>query len=126
VLWYRKESAMIELAPDEIVRKCAARQALVLVSNKWTPLVVFVLGSGTHRFNELARRIEGISQKMLTQTLRDLENARCVERTVIPSTPVAVEYALTPLGRSLLAPLHGIIEWANQHAAEAGFVEPED
>ena len=115
---------MIELAPGETLRKCAAREALVLVSDKWTPLVVFLLSHGTHRFSELMRRIEGISQKMLTQTLRELENAKCVERTVIPSKPVAVEYSLTPLGETLVAPLHGIIEWANQHAKEAGFTEP--
>jgi DNA-binding HxlR family transcriptional regulator len=115
---------VIDLAPGEAIHKCAARQALVLVADKWTPLVVFILGSGTHRFSELLRRIEGISQKMLTQTLRDLENANCVKRTVVPSTPVAVEYSLTELGETLVAPLHGIIDWANAHAAEAGFAEP--
>ncbi|WP_394771195.1 winged helix-turn-helix transcriptional regulator [Lacisediminihabitans sp.] len=92
--------------------------------DRCTPLVVFVLSSRTHRFSELLRRIEGISQKMLTQTLRDLERAHCVQRTVIPSTPVAVEYSLTPLGETLVGPLHGIINWATEHAAEAGFTEP--
>ncbi|MGO9976770.1 MAG: winged helix-turn-helix transcriptional regulator [Solirubrobacteraceae bacterium] len=114
---------MIELAPGETIKKCAARQALVLISNKWTPLVVFVLSGGSHRFSELLRRIEGVSHKMLTQTLRDLERTNCVQRTVIPSAPVAVEYSLTELGRTLVEPLRGIIEWANEHAADAGFVE---
>jgi DNA-binding HxlR family transcriptional regulator len=114
---------MIELGHDEVIHQCASRQALVLISDKWTPLVVFVLSSRTHRFSELLRRIEGISQKMLTQTLRDLERANCVERTVIPSTPVAVEYSLSPLGRTLVGPLHGLINWANEYASEAGFLE---
>jgi DNA-binding HxlR family transcriptional regulator len=116
---------LIELAPGEVLRECAARQALVLVSGKWTPLVVFILSGGTHRFSELLRRIEGISQKMLTQTLRNLENANCVERRVIASTPVAVEYSLTALGQTLVAPLLGTIEWANKHATAAGFYESE-
>jgi DNA-binding HxlR family transcriptional regulator len=116
---------MIELLPGETIHKCAARQALVLVSDKWTPLVVFVLSAGTHRYSELLRRIEGVSQKMLTQTLRDLESANCVARTVVPTTPIAVEYSLTDLGRTLVQPLRGLIEWANEHAVDAGFVEPE-
>jgi DNA-binding HxlR family transcriptional regulator len=120
---YTKESALIELAPGEVLRECAARQALVLVSGKWTPLVVFILSSGTHRFSELQRRIDGISQKMLTQTLRELEGANCVRRNVIPSTPVAVEYSLTDLGESLVGPLVGIIEWSSQNARAAGFNE---
>jgi DNA-binding HxlR family transcriptional regulator len=114
---------MIELLPGETIHKCAARQALVLVSDKWTPLVVFVLGSGTHRFSELQRTIEGVSQKMLTQTLRDLEHANCVQRTVVPTAPISVEYSLTDLGRTLVEPLRGLIEWANEHAVEAGFIE---
>jgi DNA-binding HxlR family transcriptional regulator len=120
---YLKESTLIELAPGEVLRECAARQALVLVSGKWTPLVVFILSSGTHRFSELLRRIDGISQKMLTQTLRSLESANCVERKVIPSTPIAVEYTLTALGQTLVAPLLSTIEWANEHAVEAGFTD---
>jgi len=114
---------MIGLAPGERLRECSARQALVLVSDKWTPLVVYVLSTGTHRFSELSRRIEGVSQKMLTQTLRDLEAANCVQRTVKPTTPIAVEYSLTELGQTLVEPLRGIIEWAHDHAQEAGFVD---
>jgi DNA-binding HxlR family transcriptional regulator len=116
---------VIELGQDEVIHQCASRQALVLIADKWTPLVVFVLSSRTHRFSELLRRIEGISQKMLTQTLRDLERANCVQRTVIPSTPVAVEYSLTALGHTLVDPLQGLINWANDHAIEAGFAEPD-
>jgi DNA-binding HxlR family transcriptional regulator len=110
------------LEPEEILGECPARQALVLISDKWTPLVVFVLAGGSQRFSELARRIDGISQRMLTKTLRNLQAANCVQRTVIPSTPVAVHYALTPLGETLVEPLHGLINWAHQHADEAGFV----
>ena len=69
---------------------------------EWTPLVVFVLGAGTHQFSELLRTIDGVSQKMLTQTLRDLEHANCVQRTVRPTSPIAVEYSLTELGRTIV------------------------
>jgi DNA-binding HxlR family transcriptional regulator len=112
------------LGPEDVLTECAARQALVLVADKWTPLIVFVLSNGTHRYSDLRRRVDGISQKMLTQTLRNLQTANCVQRTVVPDTPVAVEYSLTPLGETLVEPLSGLINWAHKNAVAAGFTDP--
>jgi DNA-binding HxlR family transcriptional regulator len=127
VLWYRMESSLIKpelvLGPEEVLTECAARQALVLVADKWTPLIVFVLSSGTHRYSDLKRRVDGISQKMLSQTLRNLQAANCVKRTVVPNTPVTVEYSLTPLGETLVEPLTGLINWAHTNAVAAGFTD---
>ena len=109
--------------PDSVIRPCAARDALDLVADKWTPLVIYLLGSGRQRYSQLKRRLGGISQKMLTQTLRKLEAAECVSRTVRPTVPVTVEYELTPLGRTLLEPLVGLMRWAHDHAGECGFVD---
>lgn len=95
-----------------------------MVANKWTPLVVWLLADGTMRYSDLKRRIGGISQKMLTQTLRELEATGCVHRTAHPTVPVTVEYTLTTLGRTLIGPLTGLIEWAHDHATECGFVDP--
>jgi DNA-binding HxlR family transcriptional regulator len=116
----------LDLDPDAVIRPCAARDALDMVSNKWTPLIVWLLSHGTMRFSELKRRVGGISQKMLTQTLRELESANCVRRTVQPTAPVTVEYTLTPLGRTLVKPLFALIEWAHQHAADCGFADPSE
>lgn len=113
--------------PQAVIQPCAARRALDMIANKWTPLVVWLLADRTHRFSDLKRRIGGISQKMLTQTLRELETAGCVERTVYPTVPVTVEYSLTPVGHTLVEPLTGMIEWAHLHATECGFIDdPED
>jgi len=109
--------------PEAVIEPCAARQALDLVADKWTPLVVYLLAGGPQRYSQLKRRLGGISQKMLTQTLRKLEDARCVQRTLYPTVPVTALYELTPLGESLIEPLTGLIRWAQEHAAEAGFVD---
>jgi DNA-binding HxlR family transcriptional regulator len=81
------------------------------VGDKWTVLVVTYLGEGSMRFSELQRRIGGISQKMLTVTLRNLERDGFVSRTVEPSSPPRVSYELTALGHELLVPVTGIAEW---------------
>ena len=96
----------------------AVRDVLSLVGDKWSVLVVFNLRVGPKRFMELRRSIEGISQRMLTQTLRDLERDGLLSRTVHPTKPPSVEYALTPLGESLLVPLSGLVRWADAHHAE--------
>jgi DNA-binding HxlR family transcriptional regulator len=83
----------------------AAREVLNLVGDKWSVLVVSLLGNGPCRFSELRRTIEGISQRMLTLTLRGLERDGLVTRTVFPTIPPKVEYALTPLGHTLLEPV---------------------
>lgn len=86
------------------------------IGDKWSVLVVILLGSEPLRFNELKRRIGGISQRMLTFTLRGLERDGLVSRTVHPSVPPKVEYALTPLGGSLLEHVRRLGDWAHAHA----------
>ena len=108
---------------ESVIRPSAARDALDLVADKWTPLVIYLLAGGRQRYSQLKRRLGGISQKMLTQTLRKLEAAECVTRTVQPTVPVTVEYELTPLGRTLVEPLVGLMRWAHDHAGECGFVD---
>jgi DNA-binding HxlR family transcriptional regulator len=96
--------------------KCqAVSEVLARVGDKWTVLVVFTLGRGPLRFNELKRSIDGISQRMLTLTLRALERDGLVTRTVFPSIPPRVEYELTQLGRSLLSPVSALAGWAVEH-----------
>ena len=82
------------------------------VGDKWSVLVVNVIGERTIRFNELKRQVGGISQRMLTLTLRGLERDGLVTRTVTPTIPPRVDYALTPLGKSLLVPVRALGEWA--------------
>lgn len=82
------------------------------VGDKWSVLVVEILGRGPTRFNELRRLIGGISQKMLTTTLRQLERDGMVTRTVYPTIPPRVDYELTGLGRDLLVPVHALADWA--------------
>lgn len=93
----------------------AISDVLQRVGDKWTVLVVSQLGERTMRFNELRRTIGNISQKMLTTTLRDLEQDGFVTRTVYPEVPPRVEYALTDLGRDLLKPVCGLVNWAKDN-----------
>jgi DNA-binding HxlR family transcriptional regulator len=88
------------------------------VGDKWSVLVVTKLGSGTKRFNELRRDIGGISQRMLTLTLRGLERDGLVTRKIIPSSPLGVEYELTALGRDLLQPVSALGAWALRNQAK--------
>ena len=82
---------------------CPTRLVLDRIADKWAVLVLGLLGDGPVRFNQLRRRIQGISQKMLSQTLKSLERDGLVSRKVTPTVPVTVEYAVTPLGRTLSA-----------------------
>src|SRR5215470_20043998 len=93
----------------------AAREVLNRVGDKWSVLVVGLLGDGPKRFGELRRSIEGISQRMLTLTLRGLERDGLITRTVEPTIPPKVEYALTKLGRTLLVPVEALSQWALDH-----------
>jgi DNA-binding HxlR family transcriptional regulator len=98
---------------------CPTREILARIADKWTALIIGILAHGeSRRFNELRRAIGGISQKMLTQTLRDLERDGLVKRTLYPQIPPRVEYALTPLGRTLCGPLSALGQWATQHIGE--------
>src|ERR1700727_1453974 len=87
------------------------RETLSRVGDKWSLLIIRTLSDAPLRFNELRRRIDGISQRMLTRTLRELERDGLVTRTVTPTTPPSVEYALNDLGRSLLEPAKALITW---------------
>src|SRR5712692_9766644 len=95
----------------------AVSEVLSRVGDKWTVLVVSTLGDGPKRFNELRRALGSISQRMLTLTLRGLERDGLVTRTVFPTIPPRVEYALTRLGRSLLEPVSTLGLWARQNRA---------
>ena len=98
---------------DMLKQQCPTRQVLTRIADKWTMLVITLLAEDEKlRFSELRRRIEGISQKMLTQTLRGLERDGLVTRTVYPTVPVTVEYRLTDLGRSLGETVGAIRSWA--------------
>ena len=90
---------------------------LARISDKWTILVVRTLGRGPQRFNALRREVGEISQKMLSSTLRDLEQNGFVTRTVTPVIPPQVEYALTDLGRDFLVPVYGLAEWVIANSA---------
>jgi DNA-binding HxlR family transcriptional regulator len=94
---------------------CPIREVLDRVGDKWSVLVVVLLGRRAHRFSELSRAIEGISQRMLTRTLRALVRDGLVDRNVHATMPLRVEYELTDLGRTLLVPLVALDEWANAH-----------
>lgn len=98
--------------PDVFVADCPTRQMLDRIGDKWTVLVVQVLGEAPLRFNGLKRRIGGVSQKMLAQTLRHLERDGLVLRRVFATTPVTVEYSLTPLGLTLVGALAPLVTWA--------------
>jgi DNA-binding HxlR family transcriptional regulator len=97
---------------------CPVREVLDLVGDKWSVLVVAQLGERTYRFGELDRRIEGISQRMLTLTLRALVRDGLVKRTPHATVPPRVDYELTELGRTLLGPVRALETWANTHRAD--------
>jgi DNA-binding HxlR family transcriptional regulator len=96
----------------------ATREILNRVGDKWSVFVVVLLGERPRRFNELRRTIGGISQRMLTATLRGLERDGLVKRTVYPTNPPQVSYALSRLGRSLLEPVKVLAVWAQGHRVE--------
>jgi DNA-binding HxlR family transcriptional regulator len=100
------------------VATCPSRQLLARLSDKWVGLVICSLEGGSRRYSEISREVAGVSQKMLTQTLRSLERDGLVEREVTPSVPVRVDYQLTELGRSLLPVMSAVHTWAEQHMPE--------
>ena len=100
------------------ISRCPIRDVLDQVGDKWSTLFIQLLGERPHRFGELRRAVPDISQRMLTQTLRDLQRDGLVAREVFPTVPPGVEYRLTPLGRSLLEPLAQLVRWADLHHAE--------
>ena len=94
---------------------CPTRLVLDRIADKWAVLVLGLLGNGPVRFNRLRRQIEGISQKMLSQTLKSLERDGLVSRKVTPTAPVTVEYSITPLGETLSATVDNLRIWAETH-----------
>ncbi len=109
---------MDDVRPDVLNQNCESRQALDRLADKWTCLVVYALLNGPRRHGELKRIIDGISQKMLTQTLRSMEVDGLVDRTVVAVVPPHVVYSLTPLGETLSGPLVAICRWAMEHLPE--------
>jgi DNA-binding HxlR family transcriptional regulator len=97
---------------------CRAREILDRVGDKWSLLVISLLGERTKRFTELKREIDGISQRMLTVTLRGLERDGIVTRTVYPVVPPRVEYSLTPMGATLMDAASTLVAWAEGHLGE--------
>jgi len=95
-----------------------SREILDRIGDKWTLLIIYTLGTRPMRFSELKRQVAGISQKMLSQTLRGLERDGIVRRTVLHNSPPAVEYALEPLGRSLHRTVSAICDWAADNVAD--------
>ena len=100
---------------DLFDRNCPSRQVLDRIGDRWSTLVIIVLRDGPKRFGQLAATIDGVSQKMLTQTLRGLERDGLVTRTVHPVVPPRVDYALTELGHSLLDAVSALHTWATTH-----------
>jgi DNA-binding HxlR family transcriptional regulator len=107
-----------EIPFDPYQRACPSRTVLDRIADRWTVLVVGALHGGPMRFSQLAQRVDGVSQKMLTQTLRGLERDGLVERTVHAEVPPRVEYELTRSGREALEPLRALERWALDHAAQ--------
>jgi DNA-binding HxlR family transcriptional regulator len=111
-----QEGTFMSPSHKHVPEKCpAVREVLNRVGDKWSVQVVGMLGDGKKRFSELRRGIEGISQRMLTLTLKGLERDGLITRTVYPTIPPRVEYDLTKLGRSLLQPITGLATWAGDN-----------
>ncbi|WP_306591978.1 helix-turn-helix domain-containing protein [Geothrix sp. 21YS21S-4] len=106
------------LAPNVLSAHCPTRHALDLIADKWTTLLIYLLARGKQRYGDLHRQVGGISQKMLTQTLRKLERDGLVTRHVYPEVPPRTEYELTKLGHTLIGPMGALCEWAGAHLAE--------
>jgi DNA-binding HxlR family transcriptional regulator len=127
-----QKRAQAKVSYDAFLASCPSRQMLDRISDKWVTLILAALGSDgpqqpeghcaseprSMRYSELSRRLAGVSQKMLTQTLRSLERDGLVTRTAIATVPVTVTYELTDLGTSLQSLMHGIKDWAETHTGE--------
>lgn len=109
----RRQDARVEF--DAYLASCPSRKLLDRLADKWVALVVKALLDGPKRYSHIARQLAGVSQKMLTQTLRNLERDGMITRSVTPSVPVRVDYELTPLGESLAVVLGELKTWAEQH-----------
>jgi DNA-binding HxlR family transcriptional regulator len=104
--------------PDPYAAGCPTRLLLDRIGDKWTVLVLGLIREKPRRFNALRRDIEGLTQKMLSQTLKSMERDGLITRTVLPRTPVSVEYAITALGATLVETLESLQRWARDHIGE--------
>ncbi|GGM71595.1 putative transcriptional regulator [Lentzea pudingi] len=111
---------MSQTVPDwsVLMASCPSRTSLARIANKWTAMAVSVLGNGRARFGDLKTQLDGISGKVLTETLRDLERDGLITRHVYAEVPPRVEYELTELGLTLHEPLLALCRWAEKHIAE--------
>jgi DNA-binding HxlR family transcriptional regulator len=104
--------------PNPYEADCPTRVILDRIGDKWAVLVLGLLSEEPRRFNQLRRQIEGLSQKVLSQTLKSLERDGLVKRRAFATVPVTVEYSITPLGRTLGATLESLVAWAETHIAD--------
>lgn len=109
------KAALRRMADFPQAADCPVRNVLDQIAGKWSVLILTALAERPYRFGALRREISDISQRMLTQTLRDLQADGLIEREVFPTTPPSVEYRLSPLGRSLLVPLSALVDWSFAH-----------
>jgi len=111
----KRMNELREASPELRLQDCPVRRVLDQISDKWSTLLIMTLAEKPLRFGALRRALPDISQRMLTQTLRNLQRDGLVSRHVHPTVPPSVEYRLTPLGQSFLAPLNALIQWADAH-----------
>jgi DNA-binding HxlR family transcriptional regulator len=104
--------------PELFTLNCPTQQILDVIADKWSVIVLYCLAYRSRRYNEIQRRIEGISQKVLTQTLRKLERHGLIKRKVLSEMPLSIEYSLTSLGETLIDPLLAIASWSRKHFSE--------
>jgi DNA-binding HxlR family transcriptional regulator len=109
---------MTQFPPNVLSARCPSRKVFEMLADKWTLLVLAAISRGVHRHNQLLREVGGISQKMLSQTLRTLQRNGLISRTVHPVVPPVVEYAVTPLGDTLIATIGAMGMWAETHFDE--------
>ncbi|OIJ94717.1 cinnamoyl ester hydrolase [Streptomyces sp. MUSC 14] len=109
---------------DVYAAQCPCRALLDLLANKWSALAIGALEEGAQRFGELQRKLQGVSPKVLTQTLRRLEDFGILDRTIYPAVPLHVEYALTPLGQSAAIPLNALRAWVEDNIDNTLTPEP--
>jgi DNA-binding HxlR family transcriptional regulator len=109
---------MTQAQPQVFSVNCPNRLLFEQIADKWSMMILTVLDKGPLRFNVIKRRLEGVTQKALTQTLRRLERNGFVERRVLEASPVAVEYEITPLGRTLQRPLKALYAWTQEYLGD--------
>lgn len=118
VLCLFKKGSTVELPPNVLAKSCPSRTVLRHLTDRWTPLIVAALADGRARFGDLKVKVEGISPKVLTETLRSMERDGLVRREVTASVPMRVDYELTELGTTVITPILALQHWAQDHMDE--------